>query len=172
MRLLLRLYQALASMYLAVALLLALAAVLAWATFVESAYGTEAVHFAIYDSWWFALILALLGVNVLCAVLIRLPWRRHQTGFLITHAGILVLLAGCIYSAQSGIDAQMPVFEGNTTHLAYEDTRHFQLTVYPDRSPDGAVSVIDIPFAAGPFNWEMYKRLPWFPWGLGAAIGE
>ena len=166
-RLLSRLYQALASMYLAVVLLLALAAVLAWATFVESAYGTEAVHFAIYDSWWFALILVLLGANVLCAALIRLPWRRHQTGFLITHAGILVLLAGCIYSAQSGIDAQMPVFEGSTTHLAYEDTRHFQLAVYPDHSPDGAFSAIDVPFAAGPFNWEMYDRLPVFPWRLG-----
>ncbi len=97
-RLLLSLYQALASVYLAVVLLLSLAFVLAWATFVESWYGTEAVHFAVYDASWFAALLALLGVNVLCAAIIRFPWRRYQTGFVITHAGILGLLVGCIYS--------------------------------------------------------------------------
>jgi hypothetical protein len=161
------LYEALASVYLAVTLLLLLAFVLAWATFLESWYGTEAVHFAIYDAWWFAGLLGLLGVNVLCAALIRFPWRRYQTGFLITHAGILVLLVGCIYSALSGIDAQMPIFEGGINHLAYGDTRHFQLKIYPDRSDDGSCSVIDVPFASGPFNWRDYRHKAFFPWRVG-----
>ncbi|MHB8902223.1 MAG: hypothetical protein ACYC6Y_25985 [Thermoguttaceae bacterium] len=166
-RLPLQVYEALASLYLAVALILSLALVLAWATFVERDYGTEAVHFAIYDAWWFAALLGLIGINVLCAALIRFPWRRHQTGFVITHAGILVLLVGCIYSAVGGIDAQMPVFEGEINHLAYEDTRHFEVKVFPDRSADGSFSVIDVPFASGPFNWRDYQRKAFFPWHIG-----
>ena len=166
-RLLLLLYESLASVYLAVVLLLSLAFVLAWATFVESQYGTESVHFAIYDAWWFSSLLGMLGINVLCAALIRFPWRWYQTGFLITHAGILVLLVGCIYSASDGLDAQMPIFEGGINHIAYEDTRHFQLKVYPDHSEDGTYSVIDVPFASGPFNWEDYQRKSVFPWRVG-----
>lgn len=166
-RLLLVLYEVLASVYLAVSLLLLLAFVLAWATFVESRDGTEAVHFAIYDAWWFSGLLGLLGINVLCAALIRFPWRRHQTGFLITHAGILVLLVGCIYSAVAGIDAQMPIFEGGINHLAFKNTRHFELKIYPDQPADGSYQVIDVPFESGPFNWSDYRHRPFFPWRLG-----
>lgn len=150
-------YAALASMPLAVVLLIALALVLGWATFIESEHGTEAVHFAVYDAWWFAGLMGLLGVNVLCAALIRLPWKRHQTGFVITHAGILVLLAGCIFSAMDGIDAQMYVLEGGTAHVAYSNTRHFQIKVFPDHSTDGTVTVIDVPFNSGPFSWNDYN---------------
>lgn len=161
------LYEGLASLILAVVLLLLLAAVLAWATFLERDYGTEAVHFAVYDSWWLAALLGLLGINVLCAALIRFPWRRYQTGFLITHAGILVLLVGCIYSAASGIDAQLPLFEGGIGHTAYERTRHFELKLLSDRPDASSNRVMDIPFASGPFNWNDYRNKPFFPWHVG-----
>jgi len=186
LRFILGLFGALASLRLAVAVIGASAVVLGWATFVESRYGTEAVHFGIYGAWWFAGLVGLLGLNVLCAAAIRFPWRRHQTGFLITHAGILVLLVGCLLSRMGGIDAQLPVFEGGTGHVAFEDTRHFQLEIHRepagapgnrDRQPaaeSGAVAgdrskpeSVVIPFTSGPFNWEDYgKTLFWFPWRL------
>ena len=40
------------------------------------------------------ILLAFLGDNILCAALIRYPWKKRQTGFVITHAGLLILLAG------------------------------------------------------------------------------
>jgi len=184
-RLVLWVYRALASLKLAVVLISASAAVLAWATFVEREYGTKAVHFGIYGTWWFAGLVFLLGLNVLCAALIRFPWKRYQTGFLITHAGILVLLAGCWLSWLGGIDAQMPIFEQTAARRAFVDTQHFELAVYgsprtaasseshsdPRRSAadsggDAKPEVIRIPFVAGPFNWGDYDRLFWFPWRL------
>jgi hypothetical protein len=189
----------LASLRLAVVLISLSAVVLAWATFVESRYGTEAVWFGVYETGWFAALMGLLGVNVLCAALVRLPWKRHQTGFLITHAGIIVLLIGCLLTRLHGIDAQLPVFEGGTAHLAFEDTQHFELEIDDGlpRKPSGQTGAargrdpaprrasavdrpvpvsegerpsrgetIKIPFAAGPFNWEEYSRLFWFPWRL------
>ena len=81
-----------------------------------------AAHSDIYDTGWFAAIGALLAVNVLCAVLIRFPWRRKQTGFVVTHLGILVLLAGCLATRQYGVEAQLSVFEGRAAHVAYLDS--------------------------------------------------
>ena len=104
--------------------------ILGWATYVEDRYGTEAVHFGIYGAWWFASLMGLLGLNVLCAALIRFPWKKHQTGFVITHAGILVLLVGCLVSSVGGLEALLWVFEEETGRLAYQDTRHFELKIY------------------------------------------
>ena len=148
---------ALGSLQLAVVLIATYACVLAWATGMESKYGAAAAHFAVYDSRWFTAINVLLAGNVLCAVLIRFPWSRRQTGFLITHTGILVLLAGCLASQRYGIEAQLPVFEGRAAHHAYKDSYHFQLRV-------DSAAPIDVPFIAGPFSWDQYAVLSWFPW--------
>lgn len=170
---LLRTYEALASLKLAVLLIVSLAVTLAWATQVDSWYGFKAAHFAVYGTSWFAALIFLLGANVLCAALIRFPWKRYQTGFVITHAGILVLLAGCLLTRLGGIDAQMPIFEGGTAHQAFQDTQRFDLTVFEPSPGNSSGSsepaqprTIRVPFAAGPFNWEDYGRLFPFPWRL------
>ena len=161
LRFLLGLYEFLASLQLAVVLIAASTVVLVWSAFyLDSRYGTSVVKFAVYDSGWFAAINVLLGLNVLCAALIRFPWKKSQTGFLITHAGILVLLIGCLLTRLEGIDAHLPVFEGTSASVAFQESQHFHLTVYPAGEP------IDVPFASGPFNWDDYRRLFWFPWRL------
>lgn len=184
-RLPLRLYEALASLKLAVVVIVLSAAVLGWATFIERDFGAAAVRFGIYGAWWFAGLLGLLGLNVLCAALIRFPWKRHQTGFVITHTGILVLLIGCWLSRLGGIDAQMPIFEGTTAGKAFENSQHFELTIYrpatgsPGEAPSEESETIRVPFASGPFNWQDYgsggvrsagspepRRLSAFPWRL------
>ncbi|NQT38198.1 MAG: cytochrome C biogenesis protein ResB, partial [Planctomycetes bacterium] len=73
-------------MGLAVALITLLAIVLSWATYIASHYGDSVAAFAIYRTGWFAVLLAVLGINVLNAALTRLPWKRRHVGFLVTHA--------------------------------------------------------------------------------------
>lgn len=166
LRLLWRIYAFLASLRLAVLLITALVVVLAWATVIEQRYGGKAAWFAIYGAWWFSGLLLLLGVNVLAAALIRFPWKRHQTGFVITHLGILVLLAGCLLSRIGGIDAQMPIYEGTRAHRAFEDVQRLELSVIPAGGVPASPRLVSIPFQPGPFNWADYGRLPWFPWAL------
>ncbi|MBL9122896.1 MAG: hypothetical protein JNG90_04640 [Planctomycetaceae bacterium] len=176
-RFLLGLYEFAASLRLAVVLLFAAAFVLGWATFVESEYGTRAVQFGIYGAWWFTLLFALLAVNIFAAAAIRYPWKRYQTGFVITHIGLLTLLLGCLLSRRGGIDAQMPIVEGEAGQRAFEDTEHFELTVVPQRAATSAateatsnkpqdelVEVTHVPFVGGPFNWEDYQHKSPFPW--------
>jgi hypothetical protein len=163
-------YEFLSSLQFAVVLISSLAIVLGVGTFVESAYGTEAVKFGVWDTWWFTLLNALLAVSIFCAAAIRYPWKRHQTGFVITHIGLLVLLAGCLLSQRGGIDAQIPLLEGEKGGKAFEDSLHFALLERPAGGGEGR-SLGPIPFRSGPFNWNEYGgsapvRRSAFPWKL------
>lgn len=170
----------LASLRLAVVVIVSLIVVLAWATFIETTYGAPAARFAVYRSWWFTLLGVLLGVNVFTAAAVRFPWKRYQTGFVVTHAGILILLGGSLLSARHGIDAQLSVYEGTMSHLAFEDTLHFEIERVSQRNLDATRGdqTARVPFRAGPFNWRDYSSswrhlvwappgwLPLFPWRL------
>lgn len=101
------------SLKLAVISILLLAVVLTVATVLESLYGTRAVHVLVYGTPWFAGVLFLLGLNVLCAALVRFPWKKSQTGFVLTHLGIIILLIGSVITQRFGVDATMPVTEAS-----------------------------------------------------------
>ena len=110
----------LASLQLAVVLIAIYAIVLGAATIIEAfqrQLNLAVAHFDVYHANWFIALNIVLAVNVLCAMLIRLPWRRRQIGFLLTHGGILVLLAGCAMTHRKGIDAQLPIYEGHANHI-------------------------------------------------------
>src|SRR5262249_51891492 len=106
-----RLFLAFASLRLAVVLLSLFTACLAGATLVESRYGARIAQDLVYRAWWFAVLLALLAVNVTCAALKKYPWKRHQTGFLITHFGLLLLLAGGLLTSLFGVEGQVVLID-------------------------------------------------------------
>jgi len=108
------LFRFFSSLKLAVCTLLTLSAVLAVATVLESIYGMRGSYILIYGTPWFAGLLGMLGFNVLCAAFSRFPWKKHQTGFVVTHAGIITLLVGSWMTQKYGVDGNLPVFEGQT----------------------------------------------------------
>src|SRR4051812_34215156 len=146
-------YRFLASLKLAVFSLSTLAAVLAYATFFESWYGMAAVQEWIYRSKGFALLLAFLGMNILCAALIRFPWKKRQTGFVITHAGLLILLAGSWKSVQTADEGQLGMLEGETqkqlVRIDYPMMRVRKL----DPKAEKPVSEHEMDFRPGNFAW-------------------
>lgn len=140
-----------------------------------------------FGSWWAPCVIVLAALNVAYATVLHARWKRHQTGFLITHAGILVLLVGCWSTLRGGIDARLPVFEGESAWRALEDSQSLELTVYPSDvptasapppdpggreepdhglGPESTFRTIRVPFVAGPFNWDDYEQKCWFPWAL------
>ncbi len=148
-------------------------------------------HFGPQATWWFLLLgtwlvrglVVLAGVNVLYAMGVHIWWKRHQTGFLITHAGILILLVGALLTHRGGIDAHLSVFEDQAAWRAFQDSQSLKLVIYPEEArqnpqktgnsllPVGANSApepetITIPFVAGPFNWDDYDYMFPFPWCL------
>src|SRR5439155_26024400 len=83
-------------------------------TFYEMNHETPAAQRDVYRTWWFALILATLGANIFCAMMKRYPWKKHHTGFVMAHIGILTLLAGSLVSLHFGLDGNLALYEGET----------------------------------------------------------
>ncbi|HEY4759061.1 MAG TPA: hypothetical protein VIH42_00630, partial [Thermoguttaceae bacterium] len=161
-----------ASLRLAVVLIASYAALIAWASFLESTYGTPSIHFAIYGTWWFLALNVMLALNVLFAALVRYPWRQRHLGFVITHLGILILMAGCFLSWWDGIDARVAVVEGRSSGRAVQDSQQLVLEIdakddsHANKDENGS-QIVQIPFISGPFNWDDYQtKLSWLPWSL------
>ena len=90
----------------------ALAVVVATGAVYESTYGPEAARVAVYQSSWFAVEFALLAVTIAGAAAVRWPWRRHQYGFVVVHAGLLMLIFGFALAGNHRLDGQLAVLPG------------------------------------------------------------
>jgi len=134
-----------ASLRLAVLTMLTLGSVCAYATFYEMRNGTPAVQRDIYQTPWFALILAVLGVNVASVMVSRYPWTRHHIGFLVAHVGILAILAGSLVSIYRGLDSNLALFEGETSDRVTLHDRSLQLSL-----PTGARASFPVAFEKRP----------------------
>jgi hypothetical protein len=110
-----RVLSLLSSLRLAVVVMVALGSTCAFATFYEMRHGTPAVQRDIYQTWWFAALLGLLGLNVFSVMVSRFPWTKHHVGFLVAHVGILAVLTGSVISLYRGLDSNMPLYEGETS---------------------------------------------------------
>lgn len=151
-RVLLRTFEYMSSVKLAVVLMLWLCVECTIGTFIESRVNTAAARFFVYQTFRFYLLLALLGMNILCAALIRFPWRLYQTGFVITHCGLLILLTGSLITARRNVDAQMSVRLGATESVYLNpDQELLKIGVHTN---DGEFkSIAQIPVQFGPFTW-------------------
>lgn len=149
-------FRSLASLRLAVILLVALAAILAWATLLEADKGREYAQWYVYGSQWFIALLALLAVNISAATLIRFPWKSRQIGFLITHVGLLILLAGSIYTFVQGVEGQLTFAEGDTESKVL--LAHRSEIKVLGHGPDGRRSTT-YSFNPGPVDWGEDKTL-------------
>jgi hypothetical protein len=157
-------YRFLASVKLAVISIGAVAATLAYATFFETWYGRAAVNEYIYRGPFFAILLAFLGTNILCAALIRFPWKKRQTGFVITHAGLLVLLSGSYYSVRTSDEGQVGMLEGDVRSQLVR-TDYPVIRVWDvDPHTQQLTPKYALPFRPGAFSWG-----PGRPPALGAG---
>ncbi len=102
------------SLWFAAVLLMLLSLALACATVFESSYGAERSLFTFYRSWWFTGSLALLAINVSAAIVVRFPISKAQIGFVLTHAGILLTLAGAVVTKYVAVDGQVGIAEEQT----------------------------------------------------------
>ena len=130
------------SLAIAVPLLIAIAAVLAWGTIYEAQFGTAAVQRFIYHAWWFQALLGFLAVNLAVAALERSPWQLRHAPFLMAHLGIILILIGGILGGQFGLDGQLIIPEGQAEHVL----RLSQSVVTVRRPNPGVTQIIPTDF--------------------------
>ncbi len=99
------------SVKLAVVLLSVLIVASIVGTLYETSFDAKVARAYIYNAWWFDLWLTILCVNLACAAFSRMPWKRHHTGFLVTHLGIIILLIGAMIGRGWGIEGTMTIFK-------------------------------------------------------------
>lgn len=143
------------SLQLAILLLAGLVAILLLGTVVESRYDQRVAHELVYGTWWFVLFLALLAANVFFAAAKKWPWRRHQTGFLITHVGLLMLVGSGLITSLTGSHGLMLLIDsaelGDPIAVQTSNrvvNRRQDVVVVIDGDEEHAAMV-----STGPFSW-------------------
>ena len=100
-----------ASLKLAVVLLAVLIVAAIAGTIYESSFDAKVARAYIYGAPWFNFWLVLLAVNLTASALSRWPWRKYHLAFLITHLGIITLLAGSLIGRVLGIEGTITLFK-------------------------------------------------------------
>jgi len=147
--------RAVGSLWVAAVLLVLLLVAMACATVFESEHGTQQALAAFYMSWWFELLLWLVAISVLVATALRFPFAKRQTGFVLTHAAVLLILAGALITQYWGVDGQVALAEGQTAGHFFNVHRDSLAIV---RRSDQARAEVDLGGS-------------WFDQLFGSAIG-
>jgi cytochrome c-type biogenesis protein CcsB len=109
------LLNALASLKLAVILLVLLLVGLAAGTILESARGTEVAGRLVYYSWWFLTLQGAFAANVVASIAKHFPWGKPRAGFLTTHTAMIVILLGAAITYFFKIEGHVQLWEGEGT---------------------------------------------------------
>ena len=106
---------ALASLKLAVILLVVLLVGLSAGTILESRTDAATAGRLVYYAWWFLLLEGLFAVNVACSIANLFPWGKRRTGFVVTHASLLLILAGAALTYFGKTEGQLDLWEGQSS---------------------------------------------------------
>lgn len=110
------LLRALGSIHLALFLILTSAILVIAATFIESNTNShEAAEKFIYKTPLFYFLLSLYFVNILFSALSRYPFKKKHIPFLITHLGLLMIIAGVFIKGIFGVQGEISLIEGTFT---------------------------------------------------------
>lgn len=147
-----------------------LAAILiAWITieftigmFVESRVNASTARYFVYGNTRFMIALALISLNILFAALIRFPWKAYQIGFLVTHAGLLIILSGFLVQSFGGVDSLLSVQQGRP-NSAMVDPSDQVLKFALEDPATGKTKRHTVNADFGPFTWgdEILGFIPW-----------
>src|SRR4051812_2991418 len=102
-----------ASLKLAVVLLAVLIVAAIAGTIYESSFDAKVARAYVYGAPWFNIWLTLLAANLAVSALSRWPWRKHHVAFLVTHLGIITLLAGSLIGRIFGTEGSITLFKGD-----------------------------------------------------------
>lgn len=118
----------LASLKLAVFVILSIVVISAVGTIIESKYDAFAAKKLVYDTFWMYLIMSLLTINLTAVIVERFPWKKRHAAFILAHIGIIILLFGSWLTSKYGIDGSMYIEIGKESK--YVSLPETELSVY------------------------------------------
>lgn len=107
-------FKLLASLKLAVILLVLLLVGLSVGTIIESRAGVATAGRLVYYSWWFLGLQGLFALNVALSIADLFPWGKKRIGFLMLHASLLLIFAGSAMTYFLKVEGILGLWEGET----------------------------------------------------------
>ncbi len=97
-------------------LFLILAFAMAIATFVESRFGNAASRGLIYDAWWFELLFALLGINLLMNFFRSKLYSKSRFTVGLFHLSFVIIVLGAAITRYFSFEGMMHIREGESSN--------------------------------------------------------
>ena len=108
--------------------MVSLGLLVALGTIVESRYDANFAREQIYHRWWMFLLLILLVVNLTSVMAHRWPWKKRHLGFLLAHIGIILVLAGSLWTYLWGLDGSLYLpLKGKARYVSLPEK---EITIY------------------------------------------
>lgn len=112
---------------LAVLALFSFAVAMATATFIENDFGTQTAFTVIYNSWWFEMIMVIIGLNFLGNIFKYKLFRKEKWSILMFHIAFLIILIGAGITRYIAYEGIMRVREGATSNVIISDKNFVQV---------------------------------------------
>jgi len=109
---------------------------MATATFIENDFGRESAYSAVYDAWWFELIILLLAVNLIGQVIIYKLYRREKITVMLFHLAFIVMIAGAALTRYTGFEGTMHIREGDSEDKVFSAGKYIGYSV---KNQDGKI---------------------------------
>lgn len=147
-----KIVQFLASLKLAVIVILSLTVLMIWGTFTESAYSTLYAKWRVYLSPLFIGVEVFLFINILFAALVRFPYKKRLLGFYIIHLGLLTLILGAGLTALEGIDGNLRLFPEKASQFVVIREPTLYAFYQPGKLADPIEHEVPLPQSAGVYE--------------------
>lgn len=111
-----RLLKFMASLKLAVLIILALAVLSAIGTIYEAKFDARYAQVKIYHGFWMYFTMGALCLNLIAVMIDRWPWRRRHAAFVLAHIGIIITLVGAWITQRYGVDGSLTLASNGQTN--------------------------------------------------------
>lgn len=128
--------------------LLLLAAILGFATFVESSYGADAARALVYGTRWFELLLIFLSVSMTVVFFRNQLYRKEKMTVGLFHLAFVVMIVGAGVTRYIGEEGVLHVREGESSSELVTSEKYFHMLVSEgDQQLEGEQRVLLSPFS-------------------------
>lgn len=119
---------AIGNIWLGISWLALLTAAIFWGSWVETAYGHKAAMATIYTSGWIGFLFFAFLMSLVAATLRKYPWRVDQTGWIVVHIALVLIIVGSLMSFWGKREGELMLAEGESAAwFQMEDQTRFIL---------------------------------------------
>ena len=111
-------------------LLLIFAFSIGYATFIENDFGTDSAKALIYNTWWFEILLIILGISLILNMIKHKVFRKEKLAILTFHLSFILILLGAAITRYTGYEGMMQINKGESKNTFISDGVFLQIKVH------------------------------------------